>query len=48
MLEEIQSRLVKVAAFNREELKPQAVFRANDNRRNKLSALEIKLQSYER
>jgi len=47
-LAEIKSRLEKMAAFHREELKPQTILKAEEEKRNKLSALEVKIKSYER
>ena len=47
-LEEIKSRLTKVVIFDREELKPQAVQRAEESKRIRLSTLEAKLKSYKR
>ena len=47
-LEEIKFRLEKMAAFNREELKPQAMLKPEKERNNKLSALEAKIKSYKR
>ena len=47
-LVEIQSRLAQMAAFDQEELKSQALSRAEENKRSKLFALEKKLKSYER
>jgi len=47
-LEGLKSRLEKMAAFNQEELKPQAQRKAEEERSNKLSALEVKIKSYER
>jgi len=46
-LEEIKSHLEKVIAFNREELKLQAMLKAEEERNNKLSTLEAKIKSYE-
>ena len=47
-MEELKSRLETMVAFNREELKPQALLKAEEERNNKLSALEAKIKSYER
>jgi len=47
-LEELKSRMETTAAFNREELKPQALLKDEEERRNRLSALEAKIKSYER
>ena len=47
-LEELKSRMETTAAFNREELKPQALLKDEVERRNRLSALEAKIKSYER
>jgi len=35
-----------MAAFNREELKPQALLKAEEKRKNWLAALEAKIKSY--
>jgi len=37
-----------MAAFDHEKLKSQALARAEENKRSKLSVLEKKLKSYER
>jgi len=37
-----------MAIFNREELKPQALLKAGEERKNKLSAFKAKIKSYER
>ena len=37
-----------MVAFNLEELKPHALLKAEEERNNRLSALEIKIKSYER
>ena len=47
-LAEIKSRLEKMVAFHREELKSQTILKAEEEKRNKLSALEVKIKSYER
>ena len=47
-MEELKSRLEIVDAFNREEMKPQALLKAEEERNNRLSALEVKIKSYER
>ena len=46
-LEEVQSRLAKVTVLDMEELKPQAILKAEESK-NKLSTLEAKLKSYKR
>ena len=43
-LEELKSHLETVAAFKREELKPQALLKAEEERKNRLSALEAKIK----
>ena len=43
-----KSRLEKMIAFNQKELKPQAILKAEEEERNKLFALEVKIKSYER
>ena len=45
---EIKSRLEKMASFSREELKLEATLKAEEEKRNKLSALEAKIKSFER
>ena len=47
-MEEIKFRLEKMTAFNREELKPHAILKAEEERNNKLSALEVKINFYGR
>ena len=47
-MEEIKSCLERMAAFNREEMKLQAMLKAEEERNNKLFALEAKIKSYER
>ena len=47
-LEELKSCLETIAAFNWEELKPQALLKGEEERKNRLSALEAKIKSYER
>ena len=47
-LEELKSRLETMDTFNREELKPQALLKAEEERNNRLSALEAKIKSHER
>jgi len=47
-LEQVQSHLGEVAVLGREELKPQAILRAEENKRNKLSTIVVKLESYGR
>jgi len=44
-LEKLKSCLEIMAAFNREELKPQALLKAEEERNNRLSALETKIKS---
>ena len=47
-LEELKSHLETMTAFNREELKPHALLKAEEERNSRLSALEAKIKSYER
>ena len=47
-LEELKSRLEMMVAFNWEELKPQALQKAKEERKNRLCALEAKIKSHER
>ena len=43
-----RSRLEKMIAFNQKELKPQVILKAEEEERNKLFTLEVKIKSYER
>ena len=45
---ETQAHLAQLMAFNQEDLKSQALAKAEENRKQKLSFLENKLISYER
>ena len=47
-LAKIESHLAQMAAFNWEELKSQAIVKAEENKRYKLSAIDVKLRSYKR
>ena len=42
-LEAARARLAEVISVGREELRPQAIVKVEENKRNKLSALETKL-----
>ena len=47
-LEEMKSRLERMVAFNRKELKPQAMLKAEEERNKRLSAHKAKIKSYEK
>jgi len=47
-LEEIKSHLERMAAYNREELKPHTMLKVEEERNNTLSALEVKIKSYQK
>ena len=47
-LEELKSHLETMVAFNREELESQALLKAEEEKKNRLSALGAKIKSYER
>jgi len=48
VIAEIQARLAQPTVFNQEDLKSQALAKAEENRKQKLFSLESKLISYER
>jgi len=48
VIAETQARLAQLAAFNQEDMKSQALAKAEENKKQKLSSLESKLISYER
>ena len=48
MMAETQARLAQLAIINPEDLRLQALAKAEENRKQKLSSLKNKLLSYER